>query len=412
MESAQTFEEIVSQGRQLLAAGDKANALVHFVTATQLEPDNEHVWGLRAEAADDPEEAAYSLEQVLEINPQNTQAREKLIFFRTSSLQHQAQVRTSIDAQTRPAFNFGLLTLTTLSLNRATIIAIVAIASLCVVLSISVPAIAIITNSAAIAPLVPAKQIVDTPTEIAYVLPPAWTPTPTRPPTLTPIPTSTPFWTIKRTVNVRSGPGTTFPVLGSLNQNSAVVIVGRSADGTFVQIQYPDENKLGWVSSDYIDANKDSMSTFAIVVTQSMPSPTRKPVTAAAPAIVPTATPMIQIDFVLGRPAESIGDCSKPWKVLGTIYDSPAGAKRLNGILVRVSVAGQVQGIATSGTMDYNLPGYWEWSFNRSSEISGEVAIVNADGSLRSQPASFRLTSRCDGAGAANQVILDFVGKQ
>ena len=42
----------------------------------------------------------------------------------------------------------------------------------------------------------------------------------------------------------------------------------------------------------------------------------------------------------------------------------------------------------------------------------GEVAIVNADGSLRSPKVGFQLTSDCSSDGAVQQNFIDFVGGQ
>jgi hypothetical protein len=111
---------------------------------------------------------------------------------------------------------------------------------------------------------------------------------------------------------------------------------------------------------------------------------------------------------VLGRPAEPHPNCNR-WAVSGTVYNNSSGSQRLNGILVRVWAFGQVQGTDTTGT-HANRPGYWEWGFAKGSDIQGQVAIVNPDGSLRSPRYDFHLTSNCNAESGVNVIILDFVG--
>jgi uncharacterized protein YgiM (DUF1202 family) len=53
-------------------------------------------------------------------------------------------------------------------------------------------------------------------------------------------------------VNVRSGPGTNFSILGRLRSRQSAPIIGRSADGTWWQIQFQDQP--GWVSSRHVRA--------------------------------------------------------------------------------------------------------------------------------------------------------------
>ena len=57
-------------------------------------------------------------------------------------------------------------------------------------------------------------------------------------------------------VNVRSGPGTDFNSLGSLNPKDVVVLTGKDPSGTWFQIQYPNgADGKGWVTAAFIQAN-------------------------------------------------------------------------------------------------------------------------------------------------------------
>lgn len=60
----------------LLARGDREGALAGFRHATEIDPRSERAWLSRAGAAQDMDEALTSLDHVLELNPENIQARE------------------------------------------------------------------------------------------------------------------------------------------------------------------------------------------------------------------------------------------------------------------------------------------------------------------------------------------------
>lgn len=139
--------------------------------------------------------------------------------------------------------------------------------------------------------------------------------------------------------------------------------------------------------------------------TRRPPPPTRRPATVPPP---PTAVPAPRLEFRLGRPVESAPNCGS-WYVAGTVYSDQAGTSRLNGLLVRIWASGFEQGTDTTGSHG-NRPGYWEWNFGRGTATTGEVAVINPDGSLRSPKVPFALTSDCNANGAVQQNFIDFVG--
>lgn len=149
-------------------------------------------------------------------------------------------------------------------------------------------------------------------------------------------------------------------------------------------------------------------TTFYIVVT-GVP-PTRRPIPPTPVPTVPPLPPTPQYQFRLGRPVESGPNCGT-WYISGTVYSDASGSARLNGILVRVWASGIEQGTDTTGVHS-NRPGYWEWIFGHGTATTGEVAIVNPDGTLRSPKIPFTLTSDCNAPGAIQQNIIDFVGGQ
>jgi hypothetical protein len=124
----------------------------------------------------------------------------------------------------------------------------------------------------------------DTPTPTP-VPPGVDTPTPTTPPTDTPVPATLPYGgapTIVALVglNVRSGPGTAYPVIGVLPAGQAARITGQNADGTWWQIVFPpDSGGRGWVSSAAQYGTAYNLEGVPIVET---PAP---------PTYTPTATP-------------------------------------------------------------------------------------------------------------------------
>lgn len=414
VDSAHTLPQILAEGRRLLEAGDKPRALAYFITATQLKPDDENVWLLRAEATQDPAQSAECLEQVLRINPDNVQARSKLMAWRVSALQEEAKTGNNVAPAPQSSAGNGLLPLAASS-RRWVIGGITAVIAACILLGVGVPLFAILSmskpDSGASDLAATDKNSSQTAAAQPATLPATWTPTTEPTPTQTPLPTPTPVVKTKSNVTLRSGPGTAYGSLGTLPAGRVVTVVGRSPDGKYYQIQYSDPTKSAWVLADSIDLSGSDPASIPAVA--SIPPPPPPPPPPAVKATVkPTDTPVPPYDFILGRGLEYVADCGKPWKVMGSVYDSQSSAQRVNGVLVRVWAFGQVQATLTSGSPDATRPGFWEWTFNSGSEVLGEVAVVNADGSRRSQPVGFHLTSRCDGAGAVNEVVIDFAGRR
>ncbi len=397
MESTETFSQVLAEGRKLLEAGDKTRALPHLVMATQLNPRDADAWLLRAEATTEPGQAAACLEQALAIDPDNAQARENLLFLRVSTLQSETKVKSDAAERRFRSSLRGRLVMTRLQAG-----VILAIFVFCGIVGLGVAALALLPPPSLGES---AGKPAQAPALAALELPATWTPVPTPRPTARPsaTATATPAWRTTTDLNIRAGPSTSHKSLGVLPRGSVVNAVARSPDGKFLGIHYPDASTMAWVSGDYVDITKPDLAAL----------PTLSAYPTAAPqkvAVKPTYTPTLRADFALGRPVELSANCSKSWKVMGTVYAAQQDPQRLNGILIRIWSFGQMQGTLTTGAISHNMPGYWEWTFARASDVDGQAAVVNADGTLRSQPVSFQLTGRCDGDGAVNQVVLDFVG--
>ncbi len=119
----------------------------------------------------------------------------------------------------------------------------------------------------------------------ATPVPPTPTPEPPTPtPTATPEPKPEVVVSNPR-VNVRSGPGAGFPVLGQVLQGQRLEIVGRDADGEWWQICCFQE-ETGWLASEVVRA-EGPLETVALAA--NLPTPTAPPTPTAAAAAVAAA---------------------------------------------------------------------------------------------------------------------------
>ncbi len=126
-----------------------------------------------------------------------------------------------------------------------------------------------------------------TPQEVAEVV----QPTATTEPTATPEPK--PMVVAAKTINVRGGPGTAYPVVGSLSDGDNVRIVAKNAAGDWWQIRLPNE-VLGWVYDAIVSITGD---TGGIPVAANIAPPPATATPAAPPT--PTQPPKPDVDFVV-----------------------------------------------------------------------------------------------------------------
>jgi uncharacterized protein YgiM (DUF1202 family) len=102
-------------------------------------------------------------------------------------------------------------------------------------------------------------------------------------------------------VNVRSGPGTDYDLIGVLIANQQAVALGRSPGGTWIQIVYDGGvDNTGWVFGDLVNLNGVTREQLPTV--QAPPTPTLEPtatlgpgaggpIVTSAPTSLPTYTP-------------------------------------------------------------------------------------------------------------------------
>lgn len=116
-------------------------------------------------------------------------------------------------------------------------------------------------------------------------------------------------------VNVRSGPGTNYPVLGTAPFGTEGEIVGRNADSTWWAATVPAApNGVGWVSADFVAVTNagDVPVLPAPPVYVPPPPPTSVPTPTPLPTPVPqpTATPAPQISFSASPTTINQGQCA------------------------------------------------------------------------------------------------------
>jgi hypothetical protein len=110
---------------------------------------------------------------------------------------------------------------------------------------------------------------------------------PAEPPTPTPEPTQTPIpgvnVTILQNMNVRSGPGTNYPVIGPGPAGETGKVVGRNTDSSWLQVEYPrGRDGTGWLYAPLVQVTGDP-ATVDVVNVAPPPPPPPTPTPAAPP---------------------------------------------------------------------------------------------------------------------------------
>ncbi len=133
-------------------------------------------------------------------------------------------------------------------------------------------------------------------------------------------------------VNIRSGPGLNYNVIGTLNANTAVPIVGRTADKLWWQIKMPNDER-GWVAGSVVQAtNADN-----VPVAEAPAAPQPAPV-AAQPAaeVSPPPTQEPEKPKYQYEPTGWYDDGNAGLtRFLGTIKDTAGNP--VNGVFVQAS---------------------------------------------------------------------------
>lgn len=113
-------------------------------------------------------------------------------------------------------------------------------------------------------------------------------------------------------LNVRSGPGTNFPVIGLARAGDEGEIIGRSADGRWWAVSVPSApGGIGWVSVDFVLATNAEDVPVIAAPPPPPPTPTRvPPPPTPTPLPAATATPSAEISLWADRTNISQGQCA------------------------------------------------------------------------------------------------------
>jgi heat shock protein HslJ len=137
-------------------------------------------------------------------------------------------------------------------------------------------------------------------------------------------------------LNIRSGPGTNFPVIGAARNGDSGTIVGRSEDGRWWVVDAPSlPGGKGWVSADFVNATDAEDVPVVPSPPPPPPTPTRVPPPTARPATAtpirptPIPPPQTRINFWADRTQINRGECTTlRWDVYGVrgVWVYPRGS--------------------------------------------------------------------------------------
>lgn len=229
-----------------------------------------------------------------------------------------------------------------------------------------------------------------TPTPAPSPTPIPPTPTPEPPsatPTFEPTPAGPPVAIANDDINVRSGPGTDFDIVGGMFAGDRAAIISRNAAGDWLLLQF--EQGTGWVRSDFVTTEGD-VSTVVVAQdvpnepTASAPTPTPLPTQPKATPLPlsPTNTPVPAgnefrvVSKRLWAPQENGGwfdgpslHCGEKRQLRAIILD--AAGNRLNGVTVLGVYSGDEEVSGSKG------PGIAEWVLG---DGDGLRIVRDADG--------------------------------
>jgi hypothetical protein len=228
------------------------------------------------------------------------------------------------------------------------------------------------------------------PTEIPPTItpnvPPTATPEPASPtpevPTAIPTPEKATFSVASTTVNVRSGPGTSYPRVGQLSAGQTFEITGKNPAGDWWQFTF--NGQPAWVVGNLVNAS----ATEKVEMAANIPAPP-KPQPTARPAPVQPTQPPPPPPNLFGQDGGEVRNADDTnfnlvtfWGRLGRTSDS---APTSGGYKLRVSVP--------SGSGEVPFLGEWQWAYggfsnkflyNSKLELprtAGEYRAVVVDGS-------------------------------
>ncbi len=138
---------------------------------------------------------------------------------------------------------------------------------------------------------------------------------------------SAPAVTAKVALNIRSGPGVNYPVIGGLPAGQSAPITGKSSDGLWWRIVFPGSTSgQGWVSAQPQLSTGSNADNVSVAAAPPAPTPTPSPTftpsptpVPATPTAAPPSSPKLKINsFTADHFTIHAGDNVKlRWKVQG-----------------------------------------------------------------------------------------------
>jgi uncharacterized protein YgiM (DUF1202 family) len=214
---------------------------------------------------------------------------------------------------------------------------------------------------------------------------------PTAAPAATEAPAGPVFTVNSQTVNVRSGPGTNFAIMGKLAQGEKRPLTGMNQAGDWWQFDY--NGKQGWVFGQNVTVTAVELVKVAQdipVAPTARPRPTARPQPVQPRPVQPTAAPapppaaatlFVQEGSPEFRNAESAFDILTFWGRLGKRTESAIGGYKL-----RVTAPSGTVEVPFNPTWERAYAGYGasEFLYNAKAEVphtSGGYRAVVIDGS-------------------------------
>ena len=130
------------------------------------------------------------------------------------------------------------------------------------------------------------------PTPTPTPLPP--TPTPTAPPSATATPEGSLANVQSATLNVRAGPGTGHAVVAIVKQDDRLPVIGRNADGSWLEVTLPD-GRSGWIAASLAQLN---VPADKVAVAKIIPTPPPTPTSASTAAKSAISKRDLEVSFI------------------------------------------------------------------------------------------------------------------
>lgn len=129
--------------------------------------------------------------------------------------------------------------------------------------------------------------------------------------------------TATQNVNVRSGPGTNFSIVGKLQQGESAPLKGKSSDGTWWQIAFPTEQERGWVAAQFTTASNTTISVAVVQVPTLDASATRRATAAPQATATPISVELIAFQSKMDAPTFDIYTIKPDGTQLRRLTDAP-----------------------------------------------------------------------------------------